>query len=122
MKRRSERVFRSPPMEVLTWDQIYQAIGRAAGMEPNLVHIPSDLINHYDPKTGAGLWGDKAYSTVFDNRKIKQFVPDFKATIPFAEGIREAVAWFEADSARQVIDQEMDLKIDQIIAAYEKAF
>jgi nucleoside-diphosphate-sugar epimerase len=108
--------------EVLTWDQIYQTIGRAVGVEPDIIHIPSDLINYYDSKTGTGLLGDKAYSAVFDNSKIKRFVPDFKAAISFAEGIRESVAWFEADPARQIINQEADRKMDQIIAVYQRAF
>jgi len=41
--------------------------------------------------------GDKAYSTVFDNAKLRNLVPDFKATVPFSAGIQETVAWFDAD-------------------------
>ena len=32
--------------EVLTWNQIYQIIGNAVGVEPNLIYIPSKVINH----------------------------------------------------------------------------
>ncbi len=80
------------------------------------------MINHFDPKTGAGLLGDKAYSAIFDNSKIKRFVPDFKADIPFAEGIKESVAWFETDPARHIVDEAADQMMDRIIAAYEKSF
>lgn len=107
--------------EVLTWDRIYGFIGQAAGVEPNLLHISSDLIKAYDPEIGAGLLGDKAYSAVFDNSKIKRFVPGFQAVIPFAEGIRETIAWFEADPRRCVVNEEANQKMDRIITAYQKA-
>ncbi len=43
--------------EVLTWDGVYQAIGRAAGREPQLVHVPSDLIAALYPERGGSLLG-----------------------------------------------------------------
>src|SRR5262249_52400001 len=82
--------------EVLTWDAIYQAIGGAAGREPELVHVPSDLIAALYPERGGSLLGDKASSVVFDNSKIKRFVPGFAASIPFAEGMVRSVAWYDA--------------------------
>jgi hypothetical protein len=30
------------------------------------------------------------------------------------------MAWFEADPARQVIDEEWSAKLDRIVAAYER--
>jgi nucleoside-diphosphate-sugar epimerase len=105
--------------EVLTWNQICAYLAQAAGVEPQIVHVPSDLIAAFDPELGAGLLGDKAHSVIFDNTKIKRLVPDFAATIPFSQGAREMVAWFDADPARQVVDEGKDRLFDQIIAAYE---
>ena len=105
--------------EVLTWNQIYTLLAQAAGVEPQIVHVPSDLIAAFDPEVGAGLLGDKAHSVIFDNTKIKRLVPDFAATIPFSQGAREIVAWFDADPARQVVDTQVNHLIDRIIAAYE---
>jgi len=61
-------------------------------------------------------------SVIFDNSKIKQFVPGFTATIPFTEGIRRTLAWFEADPARQHINQSTNEWIDYVIERYEKAY
>jgi nucleoside-diphosphate-sugar epimerase len=108
--------------EVVTWNQIYQMVGRACGAEPQMVHIPSDLINHFDPQTGAGLLGDKACSVVFDNSKVKELVPDYVATMPFARGVEECIAWLDAEPGRLVVDAEKDAMMDTIIAAYEKAW
>ncbi len=108
--------------EVLIWDQIYGAIGAAAGVTPRLVHIPSDFINACAPEIGAGLLGDKACSAVFDNSKIKRLVPGFRATVPFAIGIRQSVAWFDADPARRTVDEARNATMDRIIDRYEGAW
>ncbi len=108
--------------EVLTWDRIYRAIAAAAGVEPDLIHIPSELINAFDSRIGAGLLGDKACSAVFDNSKIKRAVPEFKATVSFAEGIRKCLDWFEADSARKTVNEETNRLMDNIIDAYLKSW
>ena len=108
--------------EVLTWNQIYAELGRAIGVEPKIVHIPSDLIAMYSEKATGSLIGDKANSAVFDNSKIKRLVPDFKCEIPWAEGVRRALAWHEADPARQAIDEESNQLWDTILAAYQRAF
>jgi nucleoside-diphosphate-sugar epimerase len=108
--------------EVLTWNQIYLLMARAAGVEPKLVHVPSDLIAAYDKDWGDSLLGDKTHSMIFDNTKIKRLVPDFVAAIPFAQGAREIVAWFDADPANRTVDEGVNQTIDRILGAYERAW
>ena len=57
---------------------------------------------------------------VFDNSKIKRFVPGYCATTPFAQGIRRTIAWFDADPARQQIDHDANAPWDKLIAAWER--
>lgn len=109
--------------EWLSWNQIFQIVARAASVaEPRLIHIPSDFIAAFNADWGAGLLGDKMHSMIFDNSKIKRLVPDFVAAIPFARGAAEIMAWYDADPARQVVDEALDRQMDQIIAAYEAAW
>lgn len=109
--------------EVLTWNQIFTILADAAGApEPQLVHIPSELLAAYDREWGLGLLGDKAHSAVFDNSKIKRLAPGFAATIPFSQGAREIMAWFDADSARREIEPESNALYDRIISAYQSIF
>jgi nucleoside-diphosphate-sugar epimerase len=107
--------------EWLSWNQIYTIVAQAAGAEPNLVHVPSELIARYDPEWGASLLGDKAHSMVFDNSKIRELVPEFHPTIPFWQGAKEIMAWYDEDIKRQVIDQHNDLVQDRLIEAMQKA-
>jgi nucleoside-diphosphate-sugar epimerase len=102
--------------EALTWNQIFRIVGRAAGVdEVELVHVPSDVIAAHNPRWGAGLLGDKAHSVAFDNTKIKRLVPGYVATIPFTQGAREVIDWFDADPARQVVDAARNDLIDTLI-------
>lgn len=107
--------------ESLSWNQIYTIVARAAGVEPVLVHVPSDVIARYDPEWGASLLGDKAYSMIFDNSKIRRLVPEFKASIPFRQGAEEIIAWYNEDTTRQVIEPFIDAVQDQLVAAMERA-
>jgi nucleoside-diphosphate-sugar epimerase len=105
--------------EVLCWDQIYNAVAAAAGVEPRLYHISSDFLAAVYPDLRGGLHGDKSPSQVFDNSKIKRFVPGFVATTPFARGIRQTVAWLEAEPERMAIDEELNRRWDALIEAHE---
>jgi len=107
--------------EALTWNQIYRLVAAAAGVEPNILHVPSDAVVAADPTALGSLWGDKSNSTVFDNSKLRSVVPTFAATTPFADGIHETVAWFDADPARQEIDTEATALWDRLATIYEDA-
>jgi nucleoside-diphosphate-sugar epimerase len=78
--------------EALTWNQIYALVGEADGVEPDILHIPSDAIVAAAPSELGSLWGDKSNSSVFGNSKLRSIVTDFVATTPFAAGIHETVA------------------------------
>jgi nucleoside-diphosphate-sugar epimerase len=109
--------------ELLSWNQIYQAMAEAAGVELKAVHIASDFICREADKMGqswmwGNLLGDKANSAIFDNTKIKDFVPGFEATIPFRQGIKRTVEWFDADPSRTWIDEATTQFMDHLLKVY----
>ena len=106
--------------EVLTWDQVYRITAEAAGIEARIVHIASDYIGTCIPDEVGSLTGDKAVSVVFDNSKIKRFVPGYCARVPFAQGIQRTIDWFDADPRRKQIDEAADATWDKLIDAYER--
>lgn len=104
--------------EILTWNQIYGIIAEALGVEAQMVHMPSEFIYRINPGLGAGLLGDKAWSVIFDNSKIKRFVPGFQAVIPFWEGIRRTLAGFDAEPARKRVDAAVNREMDELLELF----
>ena len=104
--------------DVLTWNQIAGALAAAASVTARVVHVPSDAIAAADPEWGAGLLGDKAHSMVFDNSKLRSVVPGYRAEIPFEQGAREIIAWYDEDPARQQVDARLDAVMDKLIETY----
>ena len=104
--------------EILTWNQIAEIIASAAGQELKLTYMPSEFISGYDDEWGYNLLGDKSYDTVFDNSKIRGIVPDFKAAIPYSEGVKEIIKWY-SDKVNQIVNTELDSRMDRMIADYK---
>ena len=100
-----------------TWDQVYAWLGRAAGAEPELVHVASSTIAAALPDKGPGLVGDKAHSMLFDTTKLRRLVPEFTTMIPYAQGARRAIAWYDANPDAQQVDAELDAAFDGLVAA-----
>jgi len=107
--------------ESLTWDSIHRAIGLALGVEPRIVHVTSEFIARICPERGASLLGDKTHSVIFDNSKVKRCVPEFHATVIFADGIRRSIDWLDAHPEAKTIDQSVDADYEMILAAWKNA-
>jgi nucleoside-diphosphate-sugar epimerase len=104
--------------ETVTWNAAYSSIGKALGVKPNLVHIPSEFLAAFDPELLGNLIGDKANSAVFDNTKIKTLVPGFCASVRFDQGVKRTVDYVTAHPDCQVPDPDFDAWCDRVIAAY----
>lgn len=106
--------------ELLPWNNIYDLIARELGVSLKAVHIPSDYIAKIDPRMEGSLLGDKAHSMIFDNSKIKRFVPDYQAKIKFAEGVKEIINWYENHPDWRKVDPATDKLIEEILKKYGK--
>ena len=114
-------VFQITSDESLTWNQIYESIAKALGVELHAYYVPSDFLaatSDYDFE--GGLIGDKANTVIFDNTKLKRAVPDFVATVRFDTGVRETIASVLANPSLQVEDPEFDAYCDNVIAKFEE--
>ncbi len=106
--------------ESLTWNQIYETIGSALGVDVKIVHIPSDGLSNLCPDFYGGLLGDKTHSVIFDNSKIKKAVPGFTADTRFDQGVRIALNHIYSNKECQIEDPEFDEWCDKIIETYEE--
>ncbi|MDN3642079.1 NAD-dependent epimerase/dehydratase family protein [Lutimonas halocynthiae] len=104
--------------EILTWNQIYEAVAMAAGRDADIVHISSDYLGTFDQQLKGSLLGDKAVSTIFDNSKIHRFVPEFNPCIRFKDGILNTIKWFEETPERMIVKDETNEFMDRIIKTY----
>jgi nucleoside-diphosphate-sugar epimerase len=109
--------------DVYTWDQIYTIIGDALGVEVHLVHVPSDLIS-----VGAPDWfwseliqGDLSHSAVFDNSKIRRYVPGYAPQLTFHRVVHEMVAWRKAHPTVTAADPTVNAIIDRLVVGYYSA-
>lgn len=112
-------IFHITSGETRTWDTFYGILGKALGVRPRIVHVPSEVVLEISLPLGQGLMGDKSWSMVFDNTKIKRFVPSYENRIPFSEGIRKSLEWFEEDPARKVVDTARDAEIDRVLKVWK---
>ncbi|MGB6222093.1 NAD-dependent epimerase/dehydratase family protein [Haloferula sp.] len=109
--------------EALTWNEIYLQTALAAGVaDPKLVHIASELLIAWNPDWEGTLLGDKSHTALFDNSKLRRAVPGFQPKIPFREGVRRTMAWFDADPSRRHLSADDDAEFERILSAYGKAW
>lgn len=105
--------------EVLTWDAIFAALGRAAGVDaPQLVHIASEALAREIPEWGPGLLGDKAHSVVFDCSKVRAMRGGFVQRVPFVRGAEQIVAAFDAHPELQDYNPALDARMDDLVTRY----
>lgn len=108
--------------ESLTWNQIYEAIASALGVELKAVHVSSEFLDACSTQDfRGGLIGDKANSVVFDNSKLKRLVPGFTATVRFDQGIKQTIEHVLAHPELQTEDPEFDEWCDKVIRALDDA-
>ncbi|SNR94378.1 Nucleoside-diphosphate-sugar epimerase [Streptosporangium subroseum] len=109
--------------EALTWDEIYGIIGRTEGTPARLLHLPSELIRVAAPDW---FWsdliiGDLMHSAVFDNTKIKRFVPAFQPTITWSAGARRLHEWRAAHTGETRPDAETDAILGRLVEGHRAA-
>ena len=108
--------------ETLTWNQIYQAIADALGVEYKPYYVSSDFLDAagpYDFK--GGLTGDKSNCVVFDNTKLKRAVPGLCMNVRFEQGVRRTIEYVLSHPECQVEDPEFDAWCDKVIEELEAA-
>ena len=91
--------------EVLTWDQFYRIVrrrppapSRRSSTSPPISSPPAC------PTSSAASPATRPPASSSTTPRSSASSPAICATVPFAEGIRRTIAWFDADPARQQID------------------
>ncbi len=100
-----------------TWDEITDAIAAGLGVAAKIVHVPTDTLVRYHKEWEGPLTGDKCWSALFDNSKVKRVAGDFTCADDLKTILEESIAHFKARNA--VADQgpdALDPLMDRIAA------
>lgn len=98
------------------WDQILAAEAAALGVSPQIVHVPADTLIRYNPEWIGPLFGDKAWSTLFDNAKVKAVAGDFQCTVPLDQGLATAALAVRQRIQTAPVDTALHALLDRIAA------
>ena len=100
-----------------TWDAIYTAIGRGLGVEAKLAHVASDTLCQYKPDWKGPLLGDKSWTALFDNSKVKRVAGDFTCETDLDKILQQSIKYLKKRIADKVpYSTDNEAITDRIIA------
>lgn len=103
-----------------SWDDIYRAIANGIGVETTLVHVPTDTLIRFAPEWEGPLVGDKSWTALFDNAKIKKIVGEFACEPDLGRVLAEPIAHFNTARAEREPPPDLaeyDRIVDRIVTA-----
>jgi hypothetical protein len=101
-----------------TWRQIHEAIARGFGVEAIQAPVPTEALVRFNKDWEGPLLGDKAWSALFDNAKVKRVAGPFDASQDIDEILREPIRRAKQRLASPAPpESDEDRLIDAIIAA-----
>ncbi|HKL47268.1 MAG TPA: SDR family oxidoreductase [Candidatus Izemoplasmatales bacterium] len=104
--------------KLYTWDQLTHITAKALGVKANIVHIPTDFIIRTLPELEGPLLGDKTWSAIFDNGKIKSISENYQSSIVYEDIVADVLAFYNKHQEKQKVSQEFEEKYDKIISDY----
>lgn len=103
----------------MTWEYYWRAVAAVVGEDdPRFVHIPTEILVRMAPDLANWLPYHFRFHAVFDSAAARQDL-GFRFTIPWEEGARRCVAWFQANGGFE--DSDSYPEYDRIVLTWEKA-
>lgn len=103
--------------EIVMWEDLYRAVGKAVGKEPKFVYIPTVLLREMLPSVCEHLNFEKVHFSVFCVDKFKKAAPAYNPSVKLEDGVKELVNWWE--ETEFPFDEERDVLEDRICELYE---
>ncbi len=101
-----------------TWEQLSNILAKELHVTPHYVHIPTDIIVKHMPEMKGPLMGDKAWSAIFDNTKIKKISKSYTSIVGYEDVAVDVIKYFETHQEAQNIDDEYEKQYDGLINDY----
>lgn len=104
--------------EWLTWNAYHRQLAQAMGApEPDLVHIPTNLLGRALPERAHWCVENFSYNNIFDNEAARRDL-DFEYTISWRDGIAGTVSWLAENDA--IEDSDGYPFYDELIDRWQK--
>lgn len=88
--------------EWLTWNEQSELVLKALEVEENrMIHVPYDYALTLDDIQPREMMFQRMWHNIYCTKKIKDYVPGWKATISFEEGIRKTSDWLNEEEIRK---------------------
>lgn len=101
-----------------TWNQIHEAIARAFGVEAIHAHVPTETLVRHNKEWEGPLMGDKTWTALFDNSKIKSVAGPSEASEDLDEILADSVKHAKERLKRPApAETDEERLMDKIIAA-----
>jgi len=101
-------------MRAHLWNHIFDAMGRALGVQPRLVHVPAETLVRYDPAWAGPLLGDKAWPVLYDNSKVMSVAGNFECKVGMEEGMHFAAGHYRKRAAAYKPDLARHAFLDRV--------
>lgn len=100
-----------------TWNQIHEAIARGFGVEAIHAPVPTSTLVRHNKEWEGPLMGDKTWTALFDNSKIKSVAGTFEASQNIDEILADSIRHAKKRLKEPSAESDEDRLIDRIIAA-----
>ena len=86
-----------------------------SGSTPKIVHVPSDTLVAYKKEWEGPLIGDKTWSALFDNSKVKRVAGNFTCSEDLDEVLADSIGFLKQRlAANAPVNMELDPLMDRI--------
>ncbi|MCL1998001.1 MAG: NAD-dependent epimerase/dehydratase family protein [Turicibacter sp.] len=114
------QIYHATSGEPRIWDDLYLEFGKIIGIEPKILHISTEMLMQTIPDRILHVYQEKMSAGLFDNSKIKRDVPEYQCEYTLDKTLKAIYDWYMSDEEARIIDEDLDLLEDKLVANYQK--
>lgn len=104
--------------DVYTWNDVIRVVENSVGKKAKVVYVSSDILGKKISSLREELLFDKAGNHSFDNKKIKEVVPDFEPRIDLNAGLSHTIENLLNDETLHIPDETWNAMEDVLCKKY----
>lgn len=105
---------------LITWNEASKCLFDALEIENyRAVHIPYKEALKINDFHSPVLMQQRLWHNIYNLSKLKKYVPEWKAEIRYAQGIKETINWMHADTVRMRIVEKYSTALDRLYDKYD---